>query len=219
MQPEPLSSLVANVRPYVHGCPDFVIKPEVRKAYIDFCARTRILFSDIQTTFDADETGSLYDVTFDTSVVLPGHRPTALAGIRVDGAQYRPIYRLFYTPGEESDKTPRAGSCFYYFPHKTTISAYPFTSLSGSVDIEANIEFVPENDVDEMEGRVFADWHEAVEFGAMMRLYRLPRREWTDTNEAERCRIDFWRGVAAARTQKNLKGGGGELSAQMHPFV
>jgi len=218
--PEPLSTLVDNIRPYVHGCPNFVILPEVRKAYISFCQKTRILTRDIQRGFGAEDVyGDNDEVSVNVAGVIPGHSPMTVHWLTVDGSPRKILHREAPVAWPGEGEAPTGAAKYYYFSHSGTVKIYPFSNATSGFSLALAVEFAPSKDVAEMDDGVFAEWHEAIEAGAMERIYKLPRREWSDRGEAERCRIDFYRAVSSARIQHSVRASGGDLTVRMRPLI
>ena len=196
------SSLVKEVLPYVPMCPDTLVEQNIRAAAIEFCERSKayILDMDPFTTISG-----VYEYDFE---IPSGTEVHQILYMTEDGNDMDPIsprsLELNYP-----DWRDRTGNPHVYL-QKTPTTFWVVPVPSGSRQVIVSVALTPSRTSNNIDTTISNQYRDAIIYGALYRLLRMPSREWTDVNAAREYLAQFNMEI----TQAELRARGGDLGVK-----
>lgn len=196
------SSLVKEVLPYVPLCPDSLVEQNLRSATIEFCERSKAYILDM----DAFNTISgVFEYDFEIPTGTEVHQVLYMT---YDGRDMDPIsprsLELNYP-----DWRDRTGNPHVYL-QKTPTTFWVVPVPSGSDQIIASVALKPTRTSNNIDTTVSNQYRDAIIYGTLYRLLRMPNREWTDVGAAQEYLFQFSREIE----QAELRARGGDLGVK-----
>jgi len=196
------SSLVKEVLPYVPMCPDSLVEQNIRSATIEFCERSKayVLDMDPFTTISG-----VYEYDFEIPTGTEVHQVLYMTE---DGNDMDPIsprsLELNYP-----DWRDRTGNPHVYL-QKTPTTFWIVPVPSGARQVIASVALKPSRTSNNIDTTISNQYRDAIIYGALYRLLRMPSREWTDVAAAREYLAQFNNEI----TQAELKARGGDLGVK-----
>ena len=196
------SSLVKEVLPYVPLCPDSLVEQNIRSAAIEFCERSKAYILDMDPF---NTTAGVYEYDFDVPTGTEVHQVLYMTE---DGNDMDPIsprsLELNYP-----DWRDRTGNPHVYL-QKTPTTFWVVPVPSGSRQIIASVALKPTRTSNNLDTNITNQYRDAIIYGALYRLLRIPNREWTDVGAAREYLAQFNTEI----TQAELRARGGDLGVK-----
>ena len=196
------SSLVKEVLPYVPLCPDSLVEQNIRAAAIEFCERSKAYILDL----DAFSTiAGVYEYDFD---IPTGKEVHQILYMTEDGNDMDPIsprsLELNYP-----DWRDRTGNPHVYL-QKTPTSFWVVPVPSGTRQVIVSVALKPSRTSNNIDTTIANQYRDAIIYGALYRLLRIPSREWTDVGAAREYLAQFNLEIQ----QAELRARGGDLGVK-----
>lgn len=196
------SSLVKEVLPYVPFCPDSLVESNLRSTTIEFCERSKAYVLDM----DAFNTISgVYEYDFDIPTGTEVHQVLQMT---YDGRDMDPIsprsLEINYPDWRDRTGTP------HVYLQKTESTFWLVPVPSGSFPVIASVALKPSRTSNNIDTRISNQYRDAIIYGTLYRLLRMPSREWTDVNAAREYLAQFNNEI----TQAELRARGGDLGVK-----
>ena len=196
------SSLVKEVLPYVPFCPDSLVEQNLRSATIESCARSKAYILDM----DAFNTISgVYEYDFDIPTGTEVHQ---VLNMTYDGRDMDPISprSLEVNYPDWRDRTGRP----HVYLQKTPTTFWVVPVPSGSFPLIASVALKPSRTSNNIDTTISNQYRDAIIYGTLYRILRMPSREWTDVNAAREYLAQFNLEI----TQAELRARGGDLGVK-----
>ena len=196
------SSLVKEVLPYVPFCPDSLVESNLRSATIEFCERSKAYILDMDgfnTISGVDE----YD--FDIPTGTEVHQ---ILYMTYDGQDMDPIsprsLELNYPDWRDKSGNP------HVYLQKTPTSFWIVPVPSGAKQVITSVALKPSRTSNNIDTTIANQYRDAIIYGALYRLLRIPSREWTDVGAAREYLAQFNLEIQ----QAELRARGGDLGVK-----
>ena len=196
------SSLVKEVLPYVPLCPDSLVEQNLRSATIEFCERSKAYILDIDPF---NTISGVYEYDFDIPTGTEVHQVLLMTH---DGNDMDPIsprsLELNYP-----DWRNRTGNPHVYL-QKTPSTFWIVPVPSGSKEVIASVALKPSRTSNNIDTVISNQYRDAIIYGTLDRLLRMPNREWTDIGAAQEYSFQFNQELK----QAELRARGGDLGVK-----
>ena len=196
------SSLVKEVLPYVPLCPDSLVEQNLRAATIEFCERSKAYILDMDPF---NTITGVYEYDFDVPTGTEVHQVLYMTH---DGKDMDPIsprsLELNYP-----DWRDRTGNPHVYL-QKSPSLFWIVPVASGSKQIIASVALKPSRTSNNIDTTISNQYRDAIIYGALYRLLRMPSREWSDVPAAQEYLYQFNLEVR----QAELRARGGDLGVK-----
>ena len=196
------SSLVKEVLPYVPLCPDSLVEQNLRSATIEFCERSKAYVLDIDPF---NTISGVYEYDFDIPTGTEVHQVLLMTH---DGRDMDPIsprsLELNYP-----DWRNRTGQPHVYL-QKTPTTFWIVPVPSGSKQVITSVALKPSRTSNNIDTNISNQYRDAIIYGTLYRLLRMPNREWTDIGAAQEYLYQFNLEI----TQAELRARGGDLGVK-----
>ena len=196
------SSLVKEVLPYVPLCPDSLVEQNLRSATIEFCERSKAYILDMDPF---NTISGVYEYDFE---IPSGTEVHQVLYMTYDGRDMDPIsprsLELNYP-----DWRDRTGNPHVYL-QKTPTTFWVVPVPSGSDQIIASVALKPTRSSNNIDTTISNTYRDAIIYGALYRLLRMPHREWTDIGAAQEYSFQFSQEIQ----QAELRARGGDLGVK-----
>ena len=196
------SSLVKEVLPYVPFCPDTLVESNLRSATIEFCERSKAFVLDIDPI---NTIAGVFEYDFDIPTGTEVHQVLLMTH---DGHDMDPIsprsLELNYP-----DWRNRTGNPHVYL-QKTPTTFWVVPVPSGSKELILSVALKPTRASNNIDTTVANTYRDAIIYGALYRLLRMPNREWSDVGAAQEYLFQFTQEIQ----QAELRGRGGDLGVK-----
>ena len=196
------TSLVKEILPYVPLCPDALVEQHIRSATIEFCERSKAYILDMDPF---NTTAGVYEYDFDIPVATEVHQVLYMTH---DGNDMDPIsprsLELNYP-----DWRNRTGSPHVYL-QKSTSLFWIVPVASCSKEVIASVALKPTRTSNNIDSIVSNQYSDAIIYGSLYRLLRMPGREWTDVGAAREYLAQFNNEII----QAELRARGGDLGVK-----
>jgi len=196
------SSLVKEVLPYVPFCPDSLVESNLRSATIEFCERSKAYILDM----DAFNTISgVYEYDFDIPTGTEVHQVLQMT---YDGRDMDPISprSLDLNYPDWRDRTGRP----HVYLQKTPSTFWLVPVPQGSFPVIASVALKPSRTSNNIDTTISNQYRDAIIYGTLYRLLRMPGREWSDVNAAREYLAQFNLEIQ----QAELRARGGDLGVK-----
>ena len=165
-------SLIRDILPYVPGCPDSLIETNIRSATIELCEKSRAF------TFDLDPITTIsgtYEYEFDQPSGTEVHQ---VLWVTYDGHDLDPIsprsLELNYPDWRDRGGTPTV------YLQKTPTSFWLVPVPNSSKELLMNVALKPTRTTNNIDTAFSNTYRDAILYGTVYRLLRIPQKEWTD---------------------------------------
>ena len=196
------SSLVKEVLPYVPLCPDSLVEQNLRSATIEFCERSKAYILDIDPF---NTISGVYEYDFDIPTGTEVHQVLLMTH---DGNDMDPIsprsLELNYP-----DWRNRTGQPHVYL-QKTPTTFWIVPVPSGAKEVITSVALKPSRTSNNIDTNISNQYRDAIIYGTLYRLLRMPNREWTDIGAAQEYLYQFNLEI----TQAELRARGGDLGVK-----
>lgn len=196
------SSLVKEVLPYVPLCPDSLVEQNLRSATIEFCERSKAYILDIDPL---NTISGVYEYDFDIPTGTEVHQVLLMTH---DGNDMDPIsprsLELNYP-----DWRNRTGNPHVYL-QKTPTTFWIVPVPSGSKQVITTVALKPSRTSNNIDTNISNQYRDAIIYGTLYRLLRMPNREWTDIGAAQEYLYQFNLEIK----QAELRARGGDLGVK-----
>lgn len=196
------SSLVKEVLPYVPLCPDSLVEQNLRSATIEFCERSKAYILDIDPF---STISGVFEYDFDIPTGTEVHQVLLMTH---DGNDMDPIsprsLELNYP-----DWRNRTGNPHVYL-QKTPSTFWIVPVPSGSKQVIASVALKPSRTSNNIDTTISNQYRDAILYGTLYRLLRMPNREWTDIGAAQEYSFQFMQELK----QAELRARGGDLGVK-----
>tara|TARA_B100000214_G_scaffold209436_1_gene152019 strand:- start:11618 stop:12292 length:675 start_codon:yes stop_codon:yes gene_type:complete len=196
------TSLVKDILPYVPLCPDSLVEQHIRSATIEFCERSKAYILDMDPF---NTTAGVYEYDFDIPVATEVHQVLYMTH---DGNDMDPIsprsLELNYP-----DWRNRTGSPHVYL-QKSSSLFWIVPVPSGAKEVIVSVALKPTRTSNNIDSTVSNQYRDAIIYGALYRLLRMPNREWTDIGAAREYLAQFNNEIV----QAELRARGGDLGVK-----
>lgn len=196
------SSLVKEVLPYVPLCPDSLVEQNIRAAAIEFCERSKAYILDMDPF---STIAGVYEYDFDIPTGTEVHQVLYMThdGKDMDPTSPRSL-ELNYP-----DWRDRTGNPHVYL-QKTPSTFWIVPVPNGPKQIITSVALKPSRTSNNIDTTVSNQYRDAIIYGALYRLLRMPSREWSDVGAAQEYLYQFNLEI----TQAELKARGGDLGVK-----
>tara|TARA_X000001388_G_scaffold6543_1_gene4196 strand:+ start:643 stop:1317 length:675 start_codon:yes stop_codon:yes gene_type:complete len=196
------SSLVKEVLPYVPLCPDSLVEQNLRSATIEFCERSKAYILDIDPF---NTISGVYEYDFDIPTGTEVHQ---ILYMTYNGKDMDPIsprsLELNYP-----DWRDRTGNPHVYL-QKTSTTFWVVPVPSGSEQIITSVALKPSRTSNNIDTSISNTYRDALIYGTLYRLLRMPNREWSDVGAAQEYMFQFMQEI----NQAELRARGGDLGVK-----
>ena len=196
------TSLVKDILPYVPLCPDALVEQHIRSATIEFCERSKAYILDMDPF---NTTAGVYEYDFDIPVATEVHQVLYMTH---DGNDMDPIsprsLELNYP-----DWRNRTGSPHVYL-QKSSSLFWIVPVPSGTKEVIASVALKPTRTSNNIDSTISNQYRDAIVYGSLYRLLRMPNREWTDIGAAREYLAQFNSEII----QAELRARGGDLGVK-----
>ena len=196
------SSLVKEVLPYVPLCPDSLVEQTLRSVTIEFCERSKAYILDMDPF---NTISGVYEYDFDIPTGTEVHQ---ILYMTYNGKDMDPIsprsLELNYP-----DWRDRTGNPHVYL-QKTPTTFWVVPVPSGSEQIITSVALKPSRTSNNIDTTVSNTYRDAIIYGTLYRLLRMPNREWSDVGSAQEYLFQFTQEIQ----QAELRARGGDLGVK-----
>ena len=196
------SSLIKEVLPYVPLCPDSLVEQHLRAATIEFCERSKAYILDMDPF---NTIAGVYEYDFDIPTATEVHQVLYMTH---DGNDMDPIsprsLELNYP-----DWRNRTGNPHVYL-QKSSSLFWIVPVPSGTKEVIASVALKPTRTSNNIDSIISNQYRDAIIYGTLYRLLRMPSREWTDVGAAREYLAQFNNEI----TQAELRARGGDLGVK-----
>ncbi|MBT4080644.1 MAG: hypothetical protein HOE82_08530 [Gammaproteobacteria bacterium] len=166
------SDLTSRLRPSLPSCPDVSIEGAIARTARDFCSKHGVYratlsdFNTVASTRDyvlstpaGTQVSNILWVTYNDNELLQyGER-----GLQADDEEW-----------ETREGTPTA----YTQLTKSELSLFPIPNAVKAVSVR--LELKPTLAATSIDDDVYDEWNQAFEYGALVKLLTIPKKEWSD---------------------------------------
>ena len=172
------SSLVKEVLPYVPNCPDTLIESNLRSATIELCERSKAYVYDLDpiTTISG-----VYEYEFDQPTGTDVHQ---ILWMTYDGDDLDPTsprsLELNYPDWRNKTALPQV----YLQKSPDTFWVVPVPGSTITNGLQLSVALKPSRTSNNISTDFSNDYRDGIIYGALYRLLRIPRRDWSDPQAA-----------------------------------
>ncbi len=172
------SSLVKEVLPYVPNCPDTLIESNLRSATIELCERSKAYVYDLDpiTTISG-----VYEYEFDQPTGTDVHQ---ILWMTYDGDDLDPTsprsLELNYPDWRNKTALPQV----YLQKSPDTFWVVPVPGSTITNGLLLSVALKPSRTSNNISTDFSNDYRDGIIYGALYRLLRIPRRDWSDPQAA-----------------------------------
>ena len=197
-------SLIKDVLPYVPGCPDSLIKNNLRSATIELCEKSKAYTYDLDPITTISGT---YEYEFDQPSGTDVHQ---ILWATYDGHDLDPIsprsLELNYPDWRDKSGTPTV----YLQKTPDTFWLVPVSNSKKVNGLLLNVALKPSRTTNSIDTNFSNDYRDGIIYGAVYRLLRMPSKEWTDPVAA----ADYFNLFQAQVADAELRGRGGDTGVK-----
>lgn len=196
------SSLIKEVLPYVPLCPDSLVEQNLRSATIEFCERSKAYVLDIDPF---NTISGVYEYDFDIPTGTEVHQVLLMTH---DGNDMDPIsprsLELNYPDWRNKTGQP------HVYLQKTPTTFWIVPVPSGAKEVITSVALKPSRTSNNIDTTISNQYRDAIIYGTLYRLLRMPNREWTDIGAAQEYLYQFNLEIK----QAELRARGGDLGVK-----
>jgi hypothetical protein len=172
-------SLVKEILPYVPGCPEALVKSNLRSATIEFCEKSKAYVYDLEPITTAAGT---YEYEFDQPVGTSVH---SILWVIYNGDDLDPTsprsLELNFPDWRDRSSVPRV--YLQKDANKFWLIPVPNATTSGSVQVSVSLK--PTRTASNIDTSFSNDYRDGLLYATLYRLLRMPSRAWTDMYAAQ----------------------------------
>ena len=196
--------LFKDVLPYVPGCPDSLIKNNLRSATIELCEKSKAF------TYDLDPITTIagtYEYEFDQPSGTDVHQ---ILWATYDGNDLDPIsprsLELIYPDWRDKSGIPTV----YLQKTPDTFWLVPVPNAKNVNGLLLNVALKPSRTTNSIDTNFSNDYRDGILYGTIYRLLRIPGKEWTNPPAA----ADYFNLFQSEITDAELRGRGGNIGVK-----
>jgi hypothetical protein len=204
-----ISDFVKRAFPDVPGCPYLVVQEAALDAIAQFCSETWLLRRAMATTVASINSGFNNQATISiTSIVGTTFRPVGVSSLFIRNTPWEleELKVVSHIPRIAAVKDKK----FYFFSDNQTLELFPMSLAP----VDLTISITPLSTAIEVDDVLYDNWVESIVNGIKYRLFKMPKKTWTDLNSAAIALKEYNRGVVAARRQVHKSFTKQDLSVQ-----
>lgn len=209
-------TLVPEIKQYVHGAPDIMIRTHIRNAAILFCERTLVL-KKTPSSFYLDEDTHTYTLKYSGDRYVAIDIKSAILGDGTNGKRLNITteHTLENSIAKWETREGTEPSSVFLSDEINTVRFYPIPSQDSSDEMFINTVVRPRKDQTEMDSFLYEKWEEQIQAGALSALLAMPQASWFNARLSAGFAQAFKRGVMRAR--KNTLSGYGDEPGRVTP--
>jgi hypothetical protein len=194
-----ISQFRNRILPYVPGCPVPVVDTKVVDAMRTFCVDTNVFTKTIGATrtlqdgftytlaFTLAQSGDYYHIDIDITDYsnLDGY-DLIMPVLCLSNGVEKNLLRLDLDENfNDLDLIVPTNSKFFCIPSSTIIRIFPYESEDDAdVELVLTLSMMPEDGSTTVDDKFFGDWRDAIIALASANLQSIPKRSWTDYDQA-----------------------------------
>jgi hypothetical protein len=167
-------SLIKEILPYVPGCPEVLIKSNLRSATIEFCEKSKAFVHDLEPI---TSTSGIHEYEFDQPVGTSVH---SILWAIYDGEDLDPIsprsLELNYPDWRDRSSIPKV----YLQKDSNKFWLIPVPNATQASIIQLSVSLKPTRTASNIDTSFSNDYRDGILYGTLYRLLRIPSRAWTD---------------------------------------
>ena len=172
-------SLVKEIIPYVPGCPETLVKANLRSATIEFCEKSRAYVKDLDPI---STTSGIYEYEFDQPTGTAVH---SILWVIYDGDDLDPIsprsLELNFPDWRDRSSVPRV----YLQKDVNKFWLIPVPNANTTNGIHMSVALKPTRTASNIDTTFSNDYRDGLLYATLYRLLRMPSRAWTDMYAAQ----------------------------------
>ena len=197
-------SLVKEILPYVPGCPDSLVINHLRAATIEACEKSQAYVYDLDPV---STVADIYEYDFGQPVGTQVHQ---ILWMIHDGNDLDPIsprsLELNFPDWRNRSSIPRV----YLQKTPDTFWLVPVPSSSKTNAINLSVALKPTRTSNNINTTFSTDYRDAIIYGALFRLLRIPSKDWSDASAAN----DYYQLFQGELKDAELRGRAGNLGVR-----
>lgn len=197
-------SLVKEILPYVPGCPDSLVINHLRAATIEACEKSQAYVHDLDPI---STVSGVYEYDFGQPVGTQVHQ---ILWMIHDGNDLDPIsprsLELNFPDWRNRSSIPRV----YLQKNPDTFWLVPVPSSSKTNAVQLSVALKPTRTSNNINTNFSTDYRDAIIYGTLFRLLRIPSKDWSDPAAAN----DYYALFQGEIADAELRGRGGDLGVR-----
>ena len=197
-------SLVKEILPYVPGCPDSLVINHLRAATIEACEKSQAYVYDLDPV---STVADIYEYDFGQPVGTQVHQ---ILWMIHDGNDLDPIsprsLELNFPDWRNRSSIPRV----YLQKTPDTFWLVPVPSSSKTNAVNLSVALKPTRTSNNINTTFSTDYRDAIIYGTLFRLLRIPSKGWSDPQAAN----DYFQLFQGELNEAELRGRGGNLGVR-----
>ena len=197
-------SLIKEVLPYVPGCPDTLVKTHLRAATIEACEKSQAYLHYLDTIITVAD---VYEYDFSQPTGTDVHQ---ILWMIHDGNDLDPIsprsLELNFPDWRNRSSLPKV----YLQKTPDTFWVVPVPSSSKTNAIRLSVALKPTRTSNNINTDFSTDYRDAIIYGALYRLLRIPSKDWSDPVASS----DYFALFQAEIADAELRGRAGNLGVR-----
>jgi hypothetical protein len=197
-------SLVKEVLPYVPGCPDSLVINHLRAATIEACEKSKAYVQDLDPI---STVAGVFEYDFDQPTGTDVHRILWMihAGDDLDPISPRSL-ELNFPDWRNRSSIPRV----YLQKNPDTFWLVPVPTSASTDAVVLSVALKPTRSSNNISTDFSTDYRDAIIYGALYRLLRIPAKDWSDSTAAS----DYYNLFQGEINDAELRGRGGDLGVR-----
>jgi hypothetical protein len=197
-------SLVKEILPYVPGCPDSLVINHLRAATIETCEKSKAYVHDLDPL---STVAGVFEYDFGQPTGTDVHQILWMihAGNDLDPISPRSL-ELNFPDWRNRSSIPRV----YLQKSPDIFWVIPVPSGSSTDAIRLSVALKPTRSSNSINTDFSTDYRDAIIYGALYRLLRIPSKDWSDPAAAS----DYFNLFKAEIDDAELRGRGGDLGVR-----
>jgi len=172
------SSLIKEVLPYVPTCPDNLVESHLRSATIELCEKSQAYVYDLDSITSVS---GVYEYDFGQPTSTTVHQ---ILWMTYNGDDLDPIsprsLELNYPDWRDKSSIPQV----YLQKSPDAFWLVPVPNSTTTNAIQISVALKPTRSSSNIDSTFSNDYRDAIIYGALYRLLRMPNREWSDPTAA-----------------------------------
>lgn len=174
-------SLIPEIAPHLHGCPDMLIKNSIRAAVIELCEKSQVYQAELDPVTTVS---GIYEYDLETPSGTSIHK---VLWVTHEGQDLEPMTSsLLEQRLPRWRQTDQNGVPQYFVKQSSELvwlAPAPSTTSAASTIIRVVLK--PAHSSSGCADDVMNDYRDAIINGALFRLLRIPNRDWTDFKHSQ----------------------------------
>ena len=197
-------SLIKEVLPYVPGCPDTLVITHLRAATIETCEKSKAYVYDLDPI---STVSGVFEYDFDQPTGTDVHQ---ILWMIHDGDDLDPVSPRSLELNFPDWRNRSSVSRVYLQKSPDTFWIIPVPSASKTEAIRLSVALKPTRTSSSISTDFSTDYRDAIIYGALYRLLRIPSKDWSDAAAAN----DYYSLFLEEVKQAELRGRGGDLGVR-----